>query len=103
MVACVALLVSGCASSWSRPNTSGAELAQDKSACSQQALHEWPLVAKPTSKTFPACTPLTNQAVCSNEPQATPRTTLPRDANQKPREEAFEACMRARGYTQPMR
>jgi uncharacterized protein YceK len=103
IVATVALLLSGCATTWSRPDTSAQQRSQDKSACSQQALHEWPQIAKPAPRSFPACTPLSNQTVCSNVPQTAPRSTLPRDANEKPREEAFNACMRARGYTQPLR
>ena len=98
------LLLAGCAS-WTRPGTTAEQADQDKAACTQQALHEWPeqMTAPPAaSKDFPRCTPLSNKANCIEAPPPATRTTPPRDANRKPRQAAYESCLSARGYRRAM-
>jgi hypothetical protein len=74
-----ALLLTGCAAEWSRPNTTLAEYNAGRRECGQEAWRQYP----------------ENWGRGSGQNYEAAR----RDKNEVPRIRAYETCMTAKGYT----
>jgi formylglycine-generating enzyme required for sulfatase activity len=103
----LAFLLSACAQDWHRHDTNSAQVNQDKEHCQAIALANVPplMWVKIPAKTIPAkvdCRQQGNSMECAQTPGYTiPATEA--DANEKPRAEAFRACMLAMHYAPPSR
>lgn len=88
--------VAGCAS-WSRPNTTPAELDKDRSACQESAARQYPVENVQRAAGVPTQPCYGSSANCSTTAGAPP-PALPADANAGNRLGAFNSCMKAKGY-----
>ena len=95
-------ILAGCATEWSRPNTTEAELAQDRLKCEQQADVAYPpkFASSGTGYQAPVqtnCTTYGIQGHCST-PAGIQVPLRQNDVNAAPRSNAVDACLRANGY-----
>jgi hypothetical protein len=109
-------LLGGCASRWSRPNTSESQFYQDRYQCEQDAARSYPpaMVQRTTSPGFQAaprasqtnCTTIGNNISCNTAPTGLdasifnrPPTQVTEDVNIGSRNSAVQSCLYARGYS----
>jgi hypothetical protein len=97
--ACVILpvLLGGCAMGWTRPNTTEAELQQDRLQCEQQAVSMYPVVMGSSGSGYAQinCTTYGMQVSCTPGVYSPP---LQHDVNVGVRANAFDACLHSKGY-----
>ena len=95
------LTLAGCATNWTRPDTSAEQMAGDLDACQESAMDEYPVVSSRTAPSYQS----QNSVGCSGaDCRAKPGSTFTepaRDLNRDGREEAVVACMESKGYQQP--
>lgn len=96
----VTLLVTACATQWTRPDTTEKQTAWDLEACEERAKDEFPIAMSATLPSYQS----QNSIGCAagGDCRAKPGSTLGeanKDLNRKPRAEAVIACMETKGYS----
>ncbi len=96
----ITLVVSACATQWSRPDTTEQQTARDLEACENRAKDEFPISMSATLPSYQS----QNSIGCAagGDCRAKPGSTLGeanKDLNRKPRAEAVIACMETKGYS----
>lgn len=103
--AALALLMglSGCATgTWTRPDATAADLDRDSFHCRRESARMYPPHPREvpygggTNVTRTTCKTKGNVETCDKH--SAPAMTYTTDDNDVPRQNAFEACMRAEGY-----
>jgi hypothetical protein len=103
VTASVAIGVAGCASNWTRPNTTEAQFRQDVYACQQQAAAApRPVYVQPTQSARQTdCTAQGNNLSCTTRPgvdTAMYANAANAHAATAAQPAAIDACLMARGY-----
>ena len=98
----LSLLLSACATQWSRTDTSAEQLAQDLDSCQLAATEEYPVVSSRTLPSYQS----QNSVGCSGggDCRAKPGSSLQepaQDLNRAGREESVRRCMEEKNYSQP--
>jgi hypothetical protein len=94
--------LTGCATGWSRPNTSVAEFNRDRLQCEQQAVSRYPIRIESlgTGRQGPSqsdCRSFGLHLNCSAAPAAVAPPTQ-YDVNESARVNEIRSCLRSRGY-----
>src|SRR5471030_376832 len=85
-------LLAGCATKWSRPNTTEQEFYQDRFQCEQDAASMYPVAMSQTS--------YGNGTNCSTTPGVfIPPVKTVQDANGLNRAMAIRSCLQSKGYS----
>ena len=95
------VLLAGCASDWTRPDTSREQMSRDLDACREWAMDEFPVVS---SRTLPSYQSQSSVGCSGGDCRARPGSTFSepvRDLNREGREQAVIACMESRSYSRP--
>lgn len=96
---CLALLLAGCATTYTRPDTSEAQMNIDLEQCQAQAEREFPGSWTPEGPDYAA----RNSVGCASaDCRAMPGSSLgesSRDRNRTAREKAVITCMEEKGYS----